>query len=403
MERLASMHEEFPDLVITNKSNINYEGKSENAIFGKVIDISNLKPEDKLSELTKIFYSYEKVVLHIHPEDFVAAVAMRIVKQSGGTKFYFVNHADHIFSFGRSASDCVLEVSAFGEALGRARCPGLFSSFIGIPLPIKLESIKFNLNAAEKNTILTSGSFWKFKPKLGYSLPLFLNNVLKKEKNIKLNVLGVRPLKDYWWWSLKLKYPGRVSLKKSVPFEEYKKILKNHLFVLDSFPVTGGTAFPEAIINGQLSIGISSPASGYTPADRLRISDPEEIISILENPLAYEKKIIDVLKSMEKVHGFFNVKKRYLSALAGKTTNNLLLPDFHGDPHFFEKCAGDFGKLKFPYPAGGHGAKELNVEMFIFCKSAKYFSLIDFIKINLRITRIALLWLKNLNRGTAES
>ena len=38
---------------------------------------------------------------------------------------------------------------------------------------------------------------------------------------------------------------------------------------VDSFPITGGTAFPEALLNGKLVAALKNPFQGYSPVDEL--------------------------------------------------------------------------------------------------------------------------------------
>ena len=380
MERLASMHENLPDLLITCESNVEYNQKGAPPLFNSIFDISTFSSNERFKALLSIFSDYRKIILHIHSDDFIAAIAARLVKQNGITKIYFVNHADHLFSFGRSAADCVLEVSAFGEALGRARCPGLNSSFIGIPLPADWDSIDFQSQSSARKSILTSGSFWKFKPKLGLSLPAIMRNTLRSYSDIELTVLGVRPFRDYWWWTLKLVYPTRVALHKSVPFSEYKTLLNTHSFVLDSFPIIGGTAFPEAIINGKVAIGINSPVSGYSPADQLRGVGDQAIKVVVFNESAYREKLRKILKEMEMVHGVEYVKERYLSSLSGHRNINMLAANFKGDPFFFEKCASKFGRVSLPSPLRNKSISEMSLELSIFLNFARHFSFTSFIK-----------------------
>ncbi len=395
MERLASMHDSLPDLLITCQSNVEYNKEDQTPLFASIFDISDLELSDRLSKLISIYSEYKNVILHIHPNDFIAAVAVRIAKRNKGIKFYFVNHADHLFSFGRTAADCVLEVSAFGEALGEIRCPGLTSSFIGIPLAANWEHINFTNPSGERKKILASGSFWKFKPGLGYSLPPILQEILKGNENLKLDVLGIRPFQDYWWWFIKLRNPIRVKLRRLVSYKKYKKILNESSFFFDSFPVTGGTAFPEAIINGQLAIGMNGPVCGYTPADELRVSDVQSIKGIISDPIDYIDKIRNSLMHMEVIHGMQYVRERYLSILAGRISENLLLRNFNGDPLFFESCADEFGKVNFPSFNRKKEKSELTLELLI---SLKFFRHISFYEIPKEILNLFQLFFTYLGR-----
>ena len=84
MERLASMHEILPDLVVTKESNVFYDKGGANPIFNEVFDFCGFSVDECLVNLVELFSGYKKVVLSIHPDDFVAAVAARVVKGGGG-------------------------------------------------------------------------------------------------------------------------------------------------------------------------------------------------------------------------------------------------------------------------------------------------------------------------------
>jgi hypothetical protein len=396
MERLASMHEVLPDLVVTKEANVFYDKDGFDPIFNEVFDFCDFSVDECLVKLVKLFSGYKKVILSIHPDDFVAAVAARVVKESLKTEVYFINHADHLFSFGRTASDCVLEVSAFGEALGRVRCPGLPSSFLGIPLIADWDAIDFYL--PDNNDILTSGLFSKFQPKLGYSLPLILKEVLGGSSKVSLSVVGVRPYRDFWWWLLKFCYPRQVRLHGLLPFMQYKNILSSSSFVLDSYPVTGGTAFPEAIVNGKIAFGVDGPVVGYTPVDKLRVIGAKGVLALLGNVSSYRERLIEILDEMEVVHSVANVRSRYLLALSGSKSVNPLLPDFKGDPFFFEKCAVEIGVLNFPASVRRREASELIVELTLMLRFKRYLNFKSFLKMAYSFFQLCFVFLRECRR-----
>lgn len=55
-----------------------------------------------------------------------------------------------------------------------------------------------------------------------------------------------------------------------MPHDEYLKYLQNATAFVDSFPMTGGTAFPEILSLGVPCFGVLTGAHGYTPADQLK-------------------------------------------------------------------------------------------------------------------------------------
>lgn len=366
MERLASMHSMPPDLVITERSNVDYGAAESHVLFDEIHDFSALSVDDRLRQLVVLLSSYRRIILHIHPQDFVSAIAVRIATAHGSSTSYFVNHADHLFSFGRRASDVILQVSAFGELLGRTRCPGLKSSFIGIPLKADWNDIQFSI--PHDQSILTAGSGWKYRPIAGLSLPAMLSGLLRLAPEVKVVALGLNIWKDWWWWALKFSFPARVRLAGAMPFDEYIQHLKKHSFVMDSFPVTGGTAFPEAIAKGCIAVGMRGPMVGYTPADALRIGDVWELAQILADPDIYVERLKLTVPLLKEVHGLERVRSRYLAALDGVYEANPLVPVFSGDEFFFEKNSA--GKMEVFSRRSGWSDVAMNVQAMI---CARYF------------------------------
>lgn len=332
MEQLACMEDNKSDVLITQNDRVGYAEGS--GLFGEIFNLSKLNNKDKLLEMIKILSRYKRVVLHIFPADFIEAVAARYLKQNSSTQVFFVNHADHVFSFGRTAAHCVLQVSAFGESLTRRYDENILSSFIGIPINSN-EEINFNLASQKARTLLTVGSGWKYKPGLGFSLPKLLGKILANDKKVKLMVIGVHPIKDYWWWKIKLLHPKRVSIRRPLSYKEYSEYRLGCSMIIDSYPVTGGTAFPEAILSGKLAFGFSGQMCGYSPADKLRKAPFEEVIRILNNPQRYVEELKCVISELKMVHGIDNVKKRYISSMQGNMQPNPLLDDFTGNVDFF--------------------------------------------------------------------
>jgi hypothetical protein len=68
-----------------------------------------------------------------------------------------------------------------------------------------------------------------------------------------------------------------------------QKLMSCALYI-DSFPLSGGTAFPEALIAGNHVIGLSAGTHGYSPADALRVEDADVFVgrakAILHNDAA---------------------------------------------------------------------------------------------------------------------
>lgn len=334
MEQLACMEDVQPDVLITQNDNAGYNIK--HAAFDKVYTLFQEENENKLREMVALLSNYKQVVLHILPHDFVASIAARLIKNNTGAKVFFVNHADHVFSFGRSAAHCVLQVSAFGEILTRRHDKNIPSSFIGIPINSENE-VRFDLVSLKQRTLLTVGSGWKFKPRLKNSLPRLMMALLAQDKKVRLLVVGANPIKDYWWWPLKMFHPKRVFIYRPLPYIKYNEIRTTCSMIVDSYPIPGGTAFPEAILSGKLAFGLTTPMCGYSPADKLRKSSYKFILEIFENPYRYLDELQEAIPKLKDVHGIDSVRRRYRLSLKGDMQPNPLLSDFSGNVDFLRE------------------------------------------------------------------
>ena len=89
----------------------------------------------RVKALVEVMLQYDRVILHIHPNDVACAVAVRFAKRlRPAIQVCFINHADHVFSVGIGAADRVFEVSAYASSLRADRRTEAISSFIGLPI-----------------------------------------------------------------------------------------------------------------------------------------------------------------------------------------------------------------------------------------------------------------------------
>jgi hypothetical protein len=229
----------------------------------------------KIGFLVEKFIQYQTLFLYIHPDDLLSAVALRMAKKiAPEIQICFVNHADHLFSVGIGIADVILEISAYGWMLRDKRSSADKSHFIGIPIASHINN---NSDHTQSGYVMTGGSAYKYKPTEGRSLPKLLDQILAAEPAMKLLVVGPRG-QDSWWWRLHLKYHKRITIKKLVARDEYRSLLENASVYIDSYPVTGGTAFPEALMNGKRVAGLASGLMGYSVADPLKSSSDEDFV-----------------------------------------------------------------------------------------------------------------------------
>jgi len=202
-------------------------------------------------------------VLHIHPDDAGAALAARLLR-TAGRRVLFVNHADHVFSYGPGAADATLEVSGIGWRLTAARRTTRAQGFLGIPVPVPATPGY----RRRDGPIVSMGAWDKYQPGGGLSFPDFLLDLLPRtDRMVELiGPSGTEP----WWSAVRARYSGRVRFCGPLPFPEAAVRLAEAGAYVDSFPRNGGTAFPQALLAGCTVFGPGGAEGGYGLAEVLR-------------------------------------------------------------------------------------------------------------------------------------
>lgn len=335
MERLSGFLSEKPDLVITRSCSSSLKERMHN--FFSSVEIFNLNDADSIESLlasARHFSQYSKLILNIHPEDITTVVAIGVAKKINPMlKVYFVNHADHVFSYGVSISDFWFEISVFGKKIDELRNLKCIRTFLGIPM-IFSNTCYHVEKIVDGDNFLSSGSAFKFRPSKNISIIPIIDKVLKTYPHSKVTIIGVRPYFDYWWWSLKVRFPKRLTLRNRLPYDEYLKVTNNASVFIDSYPLPGGTAFAEQFLMGKKCIGLYGPIQGYSPVELFKRSTIEESMAKTDPHM-----INMVLKKTTEVHSFSEVKKRFVDAVEfGQCSSNKceeLIP-WNGDEKFLE-------------------------------------------------------------------
>lgn len=279
MERLAEGLSDKPDLLVTRSVQPDILQRLENYFNAIAVITAEETIKSKVIAIAQKIVSYQRVVLNIHPDDIVTVIACGLAKKySEAIKVYFVNHADHVFSYGAAVADYWFQISAYGAKIDKLRCLKGQVTFLGIPVGKSQDLCpQGNENVMGQTVYMTAGSAEKYKPVNGYSIFPLLNMLLKKESCAVLYAIGPNIKKDYWWWPLLLSFPTRVKVFKRIPYEKYIALAIKTNVCIDSHPIPGGTAFVEQYIRGKRCIGLISPFQGYTPVELLKSKDINQV------------------------------------------------------------------------------------------------------------------------------
>lgn len=311
MEQLSTMHREKPDLLITRQSDEKAVERTR-GFFDKCTVIAADTPLKKIAEIVESLKSYSRIVLHIHPDDMISVIACKIVKSITGAKIFFVNHADHVFTYGSSVADVYFEISTFGRRRDMKKTIAGCKSFLGIPLTSALVTKSHGLPGKnDRLNFFSAASPFKFKPVKHYDLRPAIGRVLSEFKHSTFWIVGASPLTNIWWWPLKLRYGSRFKILSSVPYESYLKLLDSADFYVDSYPTPGGTAFAEQLFKGRRCVGLRAPIQGYSPADNLKDGSVDDFMT----SILHRQNGSEIIESVLAVNGYEAVKARYQACL----------------------------------------------------------------------------------------
>lgn len=196
---------------------------------------------------------YDAIVLHVHPWDTVPVIAFGA---AGGPPVFFVNHADHLFWFGSSVADQVLNIRPSGEALCHAHRGTDRWLRLALPLadpaPMSRSELGQTLRAelgiaADEMVYLTIGTAFKYHPMQGFSFLEAAEQLLIKVPSARLIAVG--PSTDEAGWAaLKQRCGGRVhAVGVQTDIQPYLAAADVYL---EGFPFGSLTALLEAVLAG---------------------------------------------------------------------------------------------------------------------------------------------------------
>ncbi|WP_456399939.1 hypothetical protein [Persephonella sp.] len=253
----------FPEYDILNK--VKYQS------------INNNKYSEKIRNLVELFMKIKPkyVFLFITPNDVVSISALSYLKPKLSFKTIFFNHSDHTFWLGKNIIDLLVEFRAYSARISR-----LFRNFqnkiTAIPLStdIYIRATKYSDNIINKTlksldieksnykTIsLSIGASWKFVGNQKWNYFRAIKRILEHANN-HIHMLITNKKNNYIETELR-KFPIRLKDRFKIIYNisdpiPYYKISD---FIIESFPITGGTVRLEAMALGKPIIFIKHKES----------------------------------------------------------------------------------------------------------------------------------------------
>ena len=320
MENLSLMLSGNKDLLITRDCAPAVKSRLSN-YFSNVIECVRRSSEssvDHIVRLVKSMKCYDRVVLNVHPDDVYSILASGMVKKiNKKAKFFFINHADHVASYGATVADFWYEVSLYGRSLDNKRGIKGFRGFLGIPInrPDEFFFKSFTYpNISEVRNFFTAASSVKYEPYKKQSIFPLLRKIFSINDDFRVTVVGPNLFRNFWWWKIWLQNKRRLSIFKPLPYDQYMEVTKKADYYIDSYPVPGGTAFVEQFLQGVPCIGLKTAFYGYTPLEIIKSDDIGQALNVLRHP-PESSELTELQGRIFEVHGYSLVKKRFLGSL----------------------------------------------------------------------------------------
>lgn len=265
-----------PDILLTRDGEQGEAARILDIDARRIFQAQGAQVLDRILDMASTMAAYERIVLHIHPEDLPCALALRLARKANpGLRVGLFNHADHSFSVAIGAADVVFEISTYGWSLREARGTVNASTFVGIPIAAR--GHRQPPPDTQEVYALSAGAAYKYKPTSEPRLPDLLGELLDKTRDLGLKLIGPSP-EDAWWQPLRKTHGDRLTILAHLPRAEYMAQLTGCSLYIDSHPLTGGTAFPEALLSGLNVVGLKGGTWGFSYADLLRASDRDSFL-----------------------------------------------------------------------------------------------------------------------------
>ncbi len=253
-------------VVLTAQAGLPIPAKLVAACEGRLVALDQAPPLERVTRLGQALVGYDLLVLHIHPHDAVAVAATAGLGNRPRT--LFVNHADHVFWLGLSATHQLVNPRPASDLIASSRRTGTRDGFARLVLPLDDvdtvgdagAQLRSQLGIGEDDPVLATISHpYKYSSTTGPTFEHLAEEVLGQIPAAHLVAVGPSS-DDPGWQFLYRAFPARVHLLGTTP--DYLPVLQAANVYLDSFPFTSITSALEASLQGVPVVTMAEEANG---------------------------------------------------------------------------------------------------------------------------------------------
>jgi hypothetical protein len=159
---------------------------------------------DRAARLRELALDHDQVVLHVHPNDVVPAIALAL-PPGDGPEVLLVNHADHVFWLGVHVADRVVNLRTSGARLNveRRGIPEARNALLVRPLVMRDRQVSRSAARAELGlppdalVVASAADTYKYGAAHGETLLDVLLPVMRAHPEARLHVAGPDPDGDW--------------------------------------------------------------------------------------------------------------------------------------------------------------------------------------------------------------
>ena len=235
--------------------------------------------------------SADLVVLHVHPDDVVPAVAFA---EQGGPPVILVNHADHLFWVGAASCDITAEIRESGRQLSLMSRAVRRAEILPVPLELSMQPKRSMVASVDRVqlgipndavVLLTMGSPHKYIPCAGLNFPEVALSILERCPNTFVVAIG--PDRE-GWRSETEKSGGRLLALGAQPQGSFM-FLRPDVY-LEGFPIGSLTALLEVCVCGTPCVRAPKSAPAPFTSDDPSFEEfdqPDDVAAYVRSACAY--------------------------------------------------------------------------------------------------------------------